>query len=103
MYIQAKDFPYNPLPYVNQGNEEIISRWSEKLISGSVHDLTSLSIATVGCNFHYKFCQNWEISQSSPEDVYSYDVPPEMVVKKARETGSLSSTCAPCSMPSTSI
>lgn len=47
----------------------------------------SLSIATVGCNFHCKFCQNWEISQSSPEDVYSYDVPPEMVVQKAREMG----------------
>lgn len=48
---------------------------------------TSLSIATVGCNFHCKFCQNWEISQSSPEDVYSYDVPPELVVQKAGEMG----------------
>jgi pyruvate formate lyase activating enzyme len=46
---------------------------------------SSLSIATVGCNFQCKFCQNWEISQASPEDVYSYDVPPEMVVRKARE------------------
>ena len=45
----------------------------------------SLSVATVGCNFQCKFCQTWEISQTSPEDVYSYDVSPEMVVKKARE------------------
>jgi pyruvate formate lyase activating enzyme len=45
----------------------------------------SLSVATVGCNFQCKFCQTWEISQSSPEDVYSYDVSPEMVVIKARE------------------
>ncbi len=48
---------------------------------------TSFSLATVGCNFQCKFCQNWEISQASPEDVYSYDVPPEMIVKKAKEVG----------------
>ncbi|MBI5969419.1 MAG: AmmeMemoRadiSam system radical SAM enzyme [Deltaproteobacteria bacterium] len=48
---------------------------------------TSLSLATAGCNFQCKFCQNWEISQASPEDVYSYDVPPEIVVKKAKEMG----------------
>lgn len=27
------------------------------------------SIATVGCNICCKFCQNWDISQASPEDV----------------------------------
>jgi pyruvate formate lyase activating enzyme len=48
---------------------------------------TSFSLATVGCNFQCKFCQNWEISQASPEDVYSYDVPPEMIVTKAKEVG----------------
>jgi pyruvate formate lyase activating enzyme len=48
---------------------------------------TSFSLATVGCNFQCKFCQNWEISQASPEDVYSYDIPPEMIVKKAKEVG----------------
>ncbi len=48
---------------------------------------TSFSLATVGCNFQCKFCQNWEISQASPEDVYSYDVPPEIIVKKAKEAG----------------
>jgi pyruvate formate lyase activating enzyme len=48
---------------------------------------TSFSLATVGCNFQCKFCQNWEISQASPEDVYSYDVPPEIIVKNAKEVG----------------
>ena len=48
---------------------------------------TSFSLATVGCNFQCKFCQNWEISQASPEDVYSYDVPPEVIVKNAKEAG----------------
>jgi pyruvate formate lyase activating enzyme len=51
---------------------------------------TSFSLATVGCNFQCKFCQNWEISQAFPEDVYSYDVPPEMIVKKAEEVGARS-------------
>jgi len=45
----------------------------------------SFSIATVGCNFQCKFCQNWEISQASPEEVYNIDFPPESVVKKAKE------------------
>jgi pyruvate formate lyase activating enzyme len=45
----------------------------------------SYSLATVGCNFQCKFCQNWEISQASPEDVYSKEVSPEMVVKEAKE------------------
>ena len=50
----------------------------------------SFSIATAGCNFQCKFCQNWEISQASPEDVFSYDVPPETIVKKAKEIGARS-------------
>ncbi|MBW2040101.1 MAG: AmmeMemoRadiSam system radical SAM enzyme [Deltaproteobacteria bacterium] len=47
----------------------------------------SLSLATAGCNFGCKFCQTWEISQASPEDVYSYEMPPEIVVKKAKQMG----------------
>jgi pyruvate formate lyase activating enzyme len=46
---------------------------------------TSFSIATAGCNFQCKFCQNWEISQASPEEVDSIDFPPEMVVEQAKE------------------
>jgi pyruvate formate lyase activating enzyme len=51
---------------------------------------TSFSLATVGCNFQCKFCQNWEISQAFPEDVYNYDVPPEVIVKNAKEVGARS-------------
>ena len=47
----------------------------------------SFSLATAGCNLQCKFCQNWEISQASPEEVYSYDVPPDLAVKKAKEVG----------------
>ena len=50
----------------------------------------SFSMATAGCNLQCKFCQNWEISQASPEEVYSYDVSPELVVKKAKEMGARS-------------
>jgi pyruvate formate lyase activating enzyme len=45
----------------------------------------SLSLATAGCNFTCKFCQTWEISQASPEDVYSYEIPPEIVLKRAKQ------------------
>ncbi len=41
----------------------------------------AFSIATVGCNFRCKFCQNWEISQ--PSRIEGYDVPPEAVVELA--------------------
>ncbi|HIE05766.1 MAG TPA: radical SAM protein, partial [bacterium (Candidatus Stahlbacteria)] len=29
---------------------------------------TALSIATAGCNFSCRYCQNWQISQTGPED-----------------------------------
>jgi pyruvate formate lyase activating enzyme len=45
----------------------------------------SLSIATAGCNFDCKFCQNWEIALAFPEEVYSYEIPPETVVKRAKQ------------------
>jgi len=50
----------------------------------------SFSLATAGCNFHCKFCQNWEISQAAPEDLYSYDVTPELMVNRAKEIGARS-------------
>ena len=43
----------------------------------------SLSIATAGCNFDCKFCQNWEISQARPDDTQNYELPPEQVVQLA--------------------
>ncbi len=50
----------------------------------------SFSVATAGCNLHCKFCQNWEISQAKPEEIYSYDVSPDMVVRQAQEMGARS-------------
>ncbi len=41
----------------------------------------AFSIATVGCNFRCKFCQNWDISQ--PDRITGYDVPPDAVVQLA--------------------
>ena len=51
---------------------------------------TSLTLSTAGCNLQCKFCENWEISQASPEDVYSYEMSPEIMVKKAKEMGARS-------------
>jgi len=50
----------------------------------------SLTISTAGCTFQCKFCENWEISQAFPEDVYSYDIPPETMVKRATQMGARS-------------
>jgi pyruvate formate lyase activating enzyme len=51
---------------------------------------SSFSLATAGCNLQCKFCQNWEISQASPEEVYNYDLPPEHVIARAKEMGARS-------------
>lgn len=41
------------------------------------------SLATAGCNFRCKFCQNWSISQSPPEEVDNYPMSPQEVVNQA--------------------
>src|SRR4030043_280508 len=41
------------------------------------------SIATAGCNLACLNCQNWTISQSSPEETQNYDMMPDLVVKQA--------------------
>jgi pyruvate formate lyase activating enzyme len=48
------------------------------------------SIGTPGCNFHCRWCQNWQISQVSPEKDLTAGTPlsPEDVVAAAREAGS---------------
>ena len=43
----------------------------------------ALSIASVGCNFECKFCQNWRIAQYRPEQVESFNLPPKEVVSLA--------------------
>jgi len=50
----------------------------------------ALSIATVGCNFRCKFCQNWDISQlpRNYNRVEGYRVSPEEVVEAALHSGS---------------
>jgi pyruvate formate lyase activating enzyme len=45
----------------------------------------AFSIATAGCNLECKCCQNWDISQSKPEDVDFQFMPPEEVVRGAKE------------------
>lgn len=42
-----------------------------------------LSLATAGCNFHCLNCQNWQISQASPEDFEQYRFTPEEIVQAA--------------------
>ena len=44
---------------------------------------SALSIATAGCNFVCKFCQNWEISQKRPEQVKSMKLFPKTLVDAA--------------------
>lgn len=49
---------------------------------------TAFSIATAGCNFKCKQCQNWQISQVAPEKTANLDYPPERVVAEALAAGS---------------
>ena len=44
---------------------------------------TAFSIATAGCNVHCKFCQNWDVSQSRPEQIPAEYVPPQRVAELA--------------------
>lgn len=43
----------------------------------------AFSIATAGCNGHCRFCQNWDISQRTPEETENMDMPPADVVANA--------------------
>ncbi|MCK4352124.1 AmmeMemoRadiSam system radical SAM enzyme [candidate division WOR-3 bacterium] len=43
-----------------------------------------LCIATPGCSFRCKFCQNWHISQVRPEEVERYSLKPVQIVKQAK-------------------
>jgi len=46
----------------------------------------AFSFSTAGCNLNCKFCQNWEISQSRPEETDNVRMPPADVVAHAIET-----------------
>ena len=47
----------------------------------------AFSIASVGCNFECKFCQNWRIAQYRPEQVESRYLPPEQIVSLSKREG----------------
>ncbi len=49
---------------------------------------SALSLSTVGCNMECKFCQNWQISQSRPEQVETRYVAPARIVEQARALNS---------------
>ncbi|HOV91156.1 MAG TPA: AmmeMemoRadiSam system radical SAM enzyme [Syntrophorhabdaceae bacterium] len=48
---------------------------------------SSFSIASAGCNFRCRYCQNWQISQVSPEDTVNENLSPEMIVELALKNG----------------
>lgn len=48
---------------------------------------TAFSLATAGCNVNCKFCQNWEISQSRPEQTQNFALSPADVIKVCQQRG----------------
>jgi len=48
----------------------------------------AFSIATAGCNLRCKFCQNWDISQTTPESLRNYDMMPDDTVQKTLDARS---------------
>jgi len=50
----------------------------------------SFSLATAGCNFSCRFCQNWEISQQGPEETINMELSPFRAVSEALAAGSAS-------------
>lgn len=45
----------------------------------------AFSLATAGCNFKCNYCQNWQISQATPEGIRYFYWPPEKVVKECQD------------------
>jgi pyruvate formate lyase activating enzyme len=45
----------------------------------------AFSVATAGCNVNCKMCQNWDISQSRPEQLNSTYLPPKNLAGLARQ------------------
>jgi len=46
----------------------------------------AFSVATAGCNVNCRMCQNWDISQSRPEQVNSTYLPPERLAALAQQS-----------------
>jgi pyruvate formate lyase activating enzyme len=47
----------------------------------------AFSIATAGCNLSCKFCQNWQLSQSRPEELNAIQITPSELSRKSRSSG----------------
>jgi pyruvate formate lyase activating enzyme len=47
--------------------------------------IRAFSIAAAGCNLRCLNCQNWQISQFSPEQTENYDLMPDRVVEECRK------------------
>jgi pyruvate formate lyase activating enzyme len=47
----------------------------------------AFSIATAGCNFECRFCQNWNMAQFRPEQIKSYHITPKGIVDIAKREG----------------
>lgn len=47
----------------------------------------AFSIATAGCNFECRFCQNWNIAQYRPEQIENMNISPEDVAAAAHKQG----------------
>ncbi len=45
----------------------------------------AFSVATAGCNVNCKMCQNWDISQSRPEQVRAMPLPPRALAEAAQK------------------
>ena len=50
----------------------------------------SYSLGSIGCNFHCRHCQNWNISRAGRDEGYLRDLSPEEGVRRAQESGSAS-------------
>jgi len=50
----------------------------------------AFSIATAGCNLVCLNCQNWAISQTSPDKTRNFNLPPEKVVDESKRNNCLS-------------
>ncbi len=48
---------------------------------------SALSAGVAGCNFYCKFCQNWQLSQFSPEDLDAEAVSPSDLASRAVKRG----------------
>ncbi|MBN2096966.1 MAG: AmmeMemoRadiSam system radical SAM enzyme [Candidatus Omnitrophica bacterium] len=79
---EAQDGKLYTLVYANPCSYHI-DPVEKKPIFHMLPATTAFSIATAGCNLRCKFCQNWTISQRSPEETDNIKMSPQEVVQAA--------------------